>query len=332
MNQELVAIPPQTVFSVFTTENAIDPILARVRKEIDAFVPDIKTARGRKDIAAIAYSVARSKTYLDDLGKKLADDQKAVPKKIDAARKHIRDTLDAWKEEVRKPLTDWETAEETRVKKHTDAIAALSSPSLEVTAAELRQLIQASDAVEITPANCEEFEPEYARAKDASLRSLRAALEKREKFEAEQAELAELRKLAAEREAKDRDETIRREAEAKAEERATAIAKAEREKLEAAAKAEREAAERRELQLKLDAEAANRRALETEQRLKREAAEAVDREAKEAALREANRNHCGQINRAAAAALVQGGLTEDQARTVIGLIAKKLIPHVTISY
>jgi hypothetical protein len=43
----------------------------------------------------MAYKVARSKTALDDGGKKLVADLKQIPKKIDAERKRVRDPLDA---------------------------------------------------------------------------------------------------------------------------------------------------------------------------------------------------------------------------------------------
>ncbi|EES5368095.1 cell envelope biogenesis protein TolA, partial [Escherichia coli] len=36
-----------------------------------SFVPDITTAKGRKEIAYLAYKVAQTKTYLDGLGKDL---------------------------------------------------------------------------------------------------------------------------------------------------------------------------------------------------------------------------------------------------------------------
>src|SRR3546814_10114176 len=86
-----------------------------VRAEIDGFSGDVQTKKGRDAIASIAYKVAKSKTYLDGVGKELTDSAKELPKKIDATRKLVRDTLDAWKDEVRTPLTEWEQAEESRV-------------------------------------------------------------------------------------------------------------------------------------------------------------------------------------------------------------------------
>ncbi len=83
--------------AVFTTPGAIDPILADIRKRIDAFVGDVTTKRGREEIASFAYKLARSKTFIDDAGKTLVAEMKEIPKKIDASRKHVRDTLDLWR-------------------------------------------------------------------------------------------------------------------------------------------------------------------------------------------------------------------------------------------
>jgi colicin import membrane protein len=55
-------------------------------------------------------------------------------------------------------------------------------------------------------------------------------------------------------------------------------------------------------------------------------------EADELAKREANKAHRGRVNRAALAALVAGGITEDAAKTCIELIAKGAIPAVQINY
>ncbi|OCS62006.1 hypothetical protein BBZ50_02590 [Escherichia coli] len=51
-----------------------------------SFVPDITTAKGRKEIASLAYKVAQTKTYLDGLGKDLVAELKEIPKLIDANR------------------------------------------------------------------------------------------------------------------------------------------------------------------------------------------------------------------------------------------------------
>jgi colicin import membrane protein len=320
---QLVVIPADTALQVFTTDKAMDPFLARIRKELDAFVPDATTAKGRKAIASMAYTVAQSKTYLESVGKALADQQKEIPKKIDACRKHVRDTLDQWRDEVRKPLTDWEAAEDARVKKHTDAITVLNELSRLAPgrdSAGLRESIAQVDAVTIGPA-CEEFEADYARAKDAARAALTAELARAETREAEQAELARLRKESEDRAAADREAAIRKEAADQATRQAEAEAQRRIDAETAAANLARE-----------EAEQAKKAAADTEARLLREAAERKAREDAELAAREADTKHRGKINRAAADAFVAGGLSKEVAELAVKLIARKAIPAITISY
>ncbi|HBP0262862.1 TPA: hypothetical protein L5P72_006465, partial [Pseudomonas aeruginosa] len=116
---QLVEVPAkETALQVYSAANGLDPFLAKIREEIDGFVPDVTTRKGREAIASIAYKVARSKTALDNVGKELVAELKEVPKKIDAERKRMRDLLDSWQAEVRSPLTEWEEAEAARVARH----------------------------------------------------------------------------------------------------------------------------------------------------------------------------------------------------------------------
>lgn len=350
---ELIVLPPkETALQVYTTPAGLDPYLAKIKDELDAFVPDVSCKKGRDAIASIAYKVAKGKTALDNIGKELVADLKDVPKKIDAERKRMRDLLDLWKDEVRAPLTQWEEAEAAREARHKAGIEWFQLRAKEhhdLDASELRATLAEVDARAVDEA-WQEYEAEAHRAKARALEALTAALAAREKQEAEQAELAKLRAEAAAREQKDREERIAREAAERAQREAEAKAQAEREatiKREADAQA---AAERRELELKLQAERAEREkaeAIQREQQAKadaeRQAAEAVAAEqrrvaaqaaadAKEAERRERDKAHKSAINRAALDAFVTGGMTEECAKLAVTLIAKKAIPAVSITY
>jgi hypothetical protein len=328
---DLVAIEPGSALQLFTTPAAIDPLLDRIRKEIDAFEPDISSDKGRKAVASMAYKVARAKTYLDDAGRKLADQQKEIPKKIDATRKLIRDTLDKWKDEVRAPLTAWEAAEDERVERIKSSLAefqAVIDDQSERPAALIRERLGKVEREAITEQFYAEYVSAAAELKDKALAALRDALKRAEQREAEQAELARLRAAEAERKQKERDEQIAREAAEKAKRDAEAKAEAERKAADDAAKRERDAAEKRELELKLQAEAAERRALEAEAKAKREA----EQERAAAARREADKAHRAKINKAALDAFVRGGIAKDTAKAVITLIAQREIPNVSIHY
>jgi hypothetical protein len=353
MSTELALVPPkETALQVFQAENGLDPYLQQIRAEIDAFVPDVTTKKGRDAIASIAHKVARSKTALDNVGKELVAELKEIPKKIDAERKRMRDTLDAWKDEVRAPLNEWEQAESARVTKHQDCIDWLRDSATvfaEESSEDIQLRIDQVEAVDVG-ASLEEFEAEAHRVKASSLATLRGALAARQKHEAELAAIAKFQAEQAEREQKEREERIAREAAEQAKREAEQRAQAERDaaaKREADAKA---AAERRELELKLQAEQAEREKLEAQRRAEqaeREAAERAERAAAaerqrqadeqarieaEAKAREADKAHKASINRAALEAFVAGGMTEECAKQAVTLIAKRQIPNIQITY
>lgn len=350
---DLIVLPPkETALQVYSAPQGLDPYLTKIKDELDAFVADVSTKKGRDAIASIAYKVAKGKTALDNIGKELVADLKDVPKKIDAERKRMRDLLDQWKDEVRKPLTDWEEAEAAREARHKAGIEWFNLRAKEhhdLDLQELRASLAEVDA-RVVDQSWEEFEAEAHRAKAKALDALTVALAAREKYEAEQAELAKLRAEAAVREQKDREERIAREAAERAQREAEAKAQAEREaviKREADAKAD---AERRELELKLQAERAEREKVEAQQREQQAKADADRREseavaaeqrrvaavaaeeAKEAKRREADKAHKTAVNRAALDAFMKGGLSEECAKTAVTLIAKKAIPAVSITY
>jgi hypothetical protein len=376
-----VAPPQETALAVFTAEKGLEPWLQQIRTEIDGFTPDISTRKGRDAIASMAYKVARSKTALDDVGKKLVADLKEVPKKIDAERKRVRDTLEAWQEEVRRPLNEWQAAEDARVDKHNSAIEKIRLTAIDldgITAEDLADRVVQLEAIALGE-GWEEFEAEAARAKDKALVILRAALTARRQYEADQAELARRRAEDELREQQEREARIAREAEERAlreaEQRAQAereaAARREQELIDSAANAKRAAekaaadaeaaAELQRRQLKLQAEqaqlaaeqaeasrlAAEQRAeqarIAAEQRAIQAAEDARQAEIKrqndaanailrQAEAREADIAHKTSILTAAKEAVMQAGITEEQAKAVINLIRNGKVPNVQLSY
>lgn len=351
---DLIVLPPkETALQVYSAPQGLDPYLTKIKDELDAFVADVSTKKGRDAIASIAYKVAKGKTALDNIGKELVADLKDVPKKIDAERKRMRDLLDQWKDEVRKPLTDWEEAEAAREARHKAGIQAIKDCGNGLIGGQPQPfgiLFHELEERIVVNSSWEEFETEALHAKATALASLKAQFAEHQKRAAEQAELAKLRAEAADREQRDREERIAREAAERAQREAEAKAQAEREaviKREADAKA---AAERRELELKLQAERAEREKVEAQQREQQAKADADRREseavaaeqrrvaavaaeeAKEAKRREADKAHKTAVNRAALDAFMKGGLSEECAKTAVTLIAKKAIPAVSITY
>lgn len=350
---ELATVPTkENALSVFSVAQGLDPYLAHIRAEIDGFTPDVSTRKGREAIASIAYSVAKSKTALDNIGKQLVADLKDVPKKIDAERKRMRDLLDAWKDEVRKPLDEWDAAEAERVGKlqaGIDWFNLRANENADLDAAELKASLEKVQSMVIGD-NWQEFEAEAHRAKAAAIESLTAQLAKREKFEADQAELGRLRAEAEEREQKDREERIAKDAADKARKEAEDRAQLDRDAEAQRVRDEQSAAERRELDLKLQAEIAERQRLEAEQRAEQAERDSTARaeqaaqaerqriaderaeEERQAKARQADTEHKSKILKAAKEAFVGMNISEELAKAIVLKIARREVPNVTISF
>lgn len=356
---QLVVIEPTTAVALFTEGQGVTELLADIRQKATSLVPDLTTAKGRKEIASVAHAVARTKTYIDGLGKELTDQYKEIPKRIDANRKVLRDTLDALKDEVRAPLTQYEAAEEARVaalKERMTAFADAKQATAELPSTELEHYLQQIEAIAIDD-SWEEMTAQAGVAKDAAALHLRTIIEKAKEREAQAAELERLRQEAAAREQADRERRIaeqaaaaeaqrqeqarldaeRREREAKEREqqaiRDAEAAELARQEAETRRIAEAEQAEQRRLQAEENArrqaeEAAARAAEQERQRIAQEQA----RQQEEERRRAADVEHRRTINNAILMDLMGLGIDEDKAINLIKQIASNKIEHLSINY
>lgn len=329
---DLVVIEKKNAMAVFTNNDQLDPLIELIEKEARSLVPDVTTKKGRDAIASMAHKVARSKTYIDNAGKDLVAELKALPKQIDESRRVARERLDALKDEVRRPLTEWE-AEQARI-------------AAEKAAEEERQRIEAEQKAALE-----------ALRKQVEL-DHEMALLMNDAFDREQAE----KKAEAERQRIAREEEIKRQAEEKAKreaaekaqreidaaaarEREAILAKerAERERIEAQQRAEREqreAAERAEREKQAAVEAERRKAQEEADRIRREAEQREQarlaeekRKADEQARREADVKHRKFVGTEIIKSLLANtSVTRDQAIEVLTAIKDGNIPHTGISY
>lgn len=306
---ELIVIKKENALQVFTEPNALDPILQKIKAEVEAFVPDVTTAKGRKEIASMAYKIARSKTYIDSKGKELSAEYKEIPEKIDAGRKIAWDFLENMQKLARKPLDEWE-AEQARIKAEEEAKKA---------AEEL--------------AKQKEIDHESALMEN-ELFDMRKAEEKRLAEEAQLKREEEIRMEAAEQVRKDaeakaeneRREAARREAEAK-----LAAERAEKEKVEAQerAKLQAEQAERDRIAAAEKAERDKQAAIEAER--KRIADEEAAKEAERQA-READEKHRNKIKAQAVSGITALGFSEKAAIGIITAIESGAVPNVHIVF
>lgn len=353
---ELQVLEQNVIVSAFNNSNGIQAIVDQIKAQVSSIVPDVTTAKGRKEIASLAYKVAQSKTAIDAEGKKLKEQYTVVTNKIDADRKFARDELDAERDRIRQPLTDWENAEKDRVKKHETAISVIRMPINLIqnsegdwTAESIKNAIFELEN-RVIDSSFEEYEEQAKLAKFETLEKLRTTLVTREKYEAEQAELERLRQAEIERQQKERDEKIAREAadKARVEAEAKALAdrkRAEQEKLEAEQrearlKLEKEQAELREQQLKQQAierekqaEIDRQKAVEAERlRIEQEAKAKADAELKEQQAREANKAHKKKICNEALQGLLNIGVSEELGKQILQAIHKGEVPHVSIKF
>ncbi|WP_414446092.1 hypothetical protein [Citrobacter europaeus] len=318
---DLVVIEKSSAMAVFTNNEQLDPIIEKIEKEARSLVPDVSTKKGRDAIASMAHKVARSKTYIDNAGKDLVAELKALPKQIDESRRIVRERLDALKDEVRRPLTEWE-AEQERIK---------AEEAARIKAEEDRKIFESDHEIALLMNDA--FDRELAEKKAEAERQRIAHEEELKRQAAEQAKREAEEKAAAELAAAKKREEDAIAARAQAELLAKqAQERAEQEAKDAAAKAEAEK--------KAAIEAEQRKAQEEADRIKREA------EAKEAARlaeekritdekarREADVKHRKAIGADIVKSLTENSsITRDQAIEVLTALMNGLVPHTNINY
>ncbi|EMB9111706.1 hypothetical protein VAK34_002327 [Klebsiella quasipneumoniae] len=318
---DLVVIEKKNAMAVFTNNDQLDPLIEAIEKEGRSLVPDVTTKKGRDAIASMAHKVARSKTYIDNAGKDLVAELKALPKQIDESRRVVRERLDALKDEVRRPLTEWE-AEQERIKAE-EAMNALHVEALAMN---------------------EDFDRQLAARIESDHEMALLMNDAFDREQADKAAEAERQRIAHEEEIKRQaEEKAKREAAEQAQREIDAAAAREREAILAKERAEREqreAAERAEREKQAAVEAERRKAQEEADRIRREAEQRElarlaeeKRKADEQARREADVKHRKAVGVEVVKALMANtSLTRDQAIEVLTAVKDGRIPHAGISY
>lgn len=318
---DLVVIEKHNAMAVFTIKEQLDPIIEAIEKEARSLVPDVSTRKGRDAIASMAHKVARSKTYIDNAGKDLVAELKALPKQIDESRRIVRERLDALKDEVRRPLTEWE-AEQERIRVE-EAWNAMHEEALVMNKMfDDQRAAQIEADHEMALLMNDKFDRDREDQRRLAEQAQREHEERLKQEAAEQARRDAEAKHKAEIEA-----AARREAEEKARaelaerQRIEAEQRAAREKQEAEARAEREKAA----------------AVEAERRLQHEV-EAIrlaeqKRIADEQAKREADVKHRKSVGTDIVNALIANtSINREQAIEVLTALMNGLVPRTKINY
>ncbi|EBK9676254.1 cell envelope biogenesis protein TolA [Salmonella enterica] len=317
---DLVVIEKSNAMAVFKSANQIEDILQKVEREVMSFVPDVSTAKGRKEIASLAYKVAQTKTYLDGLGKDLVAELKELPKLIDANRKTVRDRLDELKEKARQPLTNYEDEQE-RIKKEEEERRAAEELAKKIEADHEMALLM-NDAFDRDLA---EKKAEEQRQRIAHEEEIKRQAEEKANREAEEKAAAEIAAAKKREEeaiaAKARAELLAIQEKEKAElEAKEALDRAEREKQEAI-EAERKKAQEEADRIRREAEAKEAARLAEEKRIKDE----EERRAKDKA-------HRKEVNNKILSDLLKAGASEEVAKNIITAIVKGEVFATRITY
>lgn len=349
---------------VLLDQERFDQFYEAIKAETDKLVPDLTTEKGRKEIASMAFKVAKTKTAIDAAGKLLNEEARAKINIVDAARRDIREKLDALKDEVRRPLTEWEAREEERVAACEGLIARMKAAAivpLDDTAEAVADRLAQVKSFALDEGQFQSLLPAALQQQTATVEALTAAHARLVKEEADRAELDQLRAEAAERAERERAEAeakaaaeAEERAKQEAEARAARVAEEERGRIEAAAKAAEDAARaqaeaaalaEREAADRVHAEALaaeKRRADEADAARKTEAdriaREIAAREAEEkaaaeaAAARAADQAHRSKIMGAAKVAIMGMGVGEQAAIGIVRAIAAGDVPNVSIRF
>lgn len=349
MSNELQILNQNSIVSAFATKGGINELFERVAQEVRKEVPDVTTQKGRDAIGSLAAKVSKSKKIIEEAGKSLVAEQKAQIKLIDDDRIAVVKMFDALRDEVLAPRDAWNKVEKDRVTELQNRVNQISIPFENEISENIKTHIEFIKSIDVDDSFME-FKDKAKLAKFETLDKLGELLIQAEKQELEQAELEAQRIAEQERLQREHEERIAQQAAEQAridaEQKAKAeIEKVEREKQEAIereAKLKQEADQAiiREKQMKEDAERAakqaevdKQKAIEAERlRMEQQQKAEAEHQAKLEAQRKANIEHMRQINNDVLSSLLKSGISEDQAKSIITMIAKNEVPHVSIKY
>ncbi len=301
--------------AIFKEPDRLELVLRSIGEQARNVPKTVELAKDRKVIASFAANIAKSKVYLDNLGKEYVSDLKHQAGKIDKIRRNIRTRLDDLKEEVRKPLTEWEQKIRDRI---SDFTAGVDLQTANI--ANLEEYMQYLNSI-VIDSSFDKYAQQAKEAKATAIVNANAAIVNTKIA----LKIAEEAKAKQQQEIKDAEERVKKEAEEKikAEAERRAFAETRAKKLEADA----------EKAAKL-AEFVKRKAVELAKKQEQEKIEAKLQAKKNAEKeRAANFEHVTQVNRGALVALMDVlKMDKKQAKAVIVAIVQEKIPNVTINY
>ena len=317
---EQIKIEQQALAVAFSTDGGINSIIEQITTQAreKARNLDAETPKGRKELASIAYSVSKTKTWLDEQGKNLVSEAKSKIKVVDNERKAVRDQLDLLRDEIRKPVTDFEDAERKLIenaKQIKNLCESLKTPIDEfgnlLSSAQIKTRLDSVNEIIIDDNQYQAELKDIVELTQLWLKNLLHSVDEQEK----QAE--EIKRIQAEEAAKAAE--------------AERIARDERIAFEAAER-ERKAAEAEIAKVQKEAEQAienERKRIEQErqsEKLEQERKAAIEK------ARSEDKENRRTINCKALEAFIENNIEAEVAKSVLKLIVNGKIPNVSIQY
>lgn len=246
----VIVVDQERLQAFFSDGKNLDEAYGRIEKLAKGLVADVATKEGVSQIKSCARQIASAKTKIDNLGKQVVAELKALPGVIDENRRAFRAKMESLQAEIRRPVTEIEERED-----EIDRINTVHQQLISADSATIRKNIESVMAIPLTAEKWKESLEKATKAVTGEINALETMLKAAEKREAEARELEELRKKQEEAERIIREQKIREEAERKAREEAEARAAAEKARLER----EKEEAERKAAEAKQAAQEARER-------------------------------------------------------------------------
>lgn len=358
-NNNIIVLEKINSATVFGVDGGSKSVIDKIKEEVSKLKLDASTKKGREEIISVAYKISKSKTFLDNEGKKVKEDFQKTVNLVDAERKKIRDELDGLKESVRKPVTEFENAEKLRISEREERIVLIQDLVLfDAILPELEAVNERiATAESLTKFDWMEFEPKANFESSQVINKLNDFKKQRELFIEQQKEIEKNRIAEEKRQAAVREEAVKAEAikaerekadlEAKAKETEAKVKEdlliAEKKNLEEKLRLSKEAeikAEADKKQQILDdakkaeeakklAEAETKKAVEDE---KKRAEEEILKAKREETARAADKKHKSKINNSIMSSFISLGCDENLAKKVITSIVRGEINNTTIKY
>jgi hypothetical protein len=201
LSKSVVPVVENNPTLVLFREDVREKLMVELSAEVDAYVPDLSTKKGRDAVATFAFKFTRSKTAVQGAAKEVNAEFYGKIEDVNRVRDSMAKRFDALRDRARAPLTEWEKEEAIRAKAEAEKKAAIDAKIDEFKRA---SVVMAHETAAMVAARIERVEAldgeePFTVAKTTALLDLMAAHDKLTKQEADATELKRLRDAETER-------------------------------------------------------------------------------------------------------------------------------------